>query len=155
MKYKLIYVMVLMLSVGFTSGLKPDSQEQPEVTLALPEGFTAQTIIPELGRNRHLVVHGNGDIYVKLDRLKDGKGIVVLRDTDKDGKAEVVNTFANYQGTGIAIRDGYLYSSSDDEVFRYKFNAKNEITNPDEPEKIITGLVKGRQHQTKSIVLDN
>ncbi len=35
----------------------------------------------------------NGDIYVKLDKLKDGKGILVLRDADKDGKYEVVKSF--------------------------------------------------------------
>lgn len=155
MKYNALSLFTILLLSGFVADNPLYFQEPEEVQLALSPGFNASVIIPELGRNRHLAVHTNGDIYVKLDKLKDGKGIAVLRDTDKDGKVEVINTFANYTGTGVTIKDGYLYSSSDDEVFRYKFNDKNEITNPDNPEKLITGLIKGRQHHTKSIVLDN
>jgi glucose/arabinose dehydrogenase len=121
--------------------------------LTLPAGFNATIIAPDLGRNRHLVVNSNGDIYVKLFRLKDGKGILQLR--EKNGKAEVVQAFGNYAGTGIAIKDGYLYASSDSAVYRYKFNSKDELADPEAPEKIITGLLSQRQHQTKSITLDN
>jgi glucose/arabinose dehydrogenase len=155
MKYTILFVSAILLLSGFVINSPLHFQEPTEVELTLSPGFTASVIMPELGRNRHLAVHNNGDIYVKLDKLKDGKGIAVLRDTDNDGKAEIINTFANYTGTGVTIKDGYLYSSSDDEVFRYTFNDKNEIANPDNPEKLITGLVKGRQHHTKSIVLDN
>jgi len=42
-----------------------------------------------------------------------------------------------------------------DTSIRYKFNDKNEILDPEKPELIVTGLVAGRQHQTKSIALDN
>jgi glucose/arabinose dehydrogenase len=121
--------------------------------LKLPSGFSASVIAPELGRNRHLVVNSNGDIYVKLFRLKEGKGILMLR--EKNGKAEVAQSFGNYAGTGIAIKNGYLYASSDSAVYRYKLNDKNEVANPDAPEKIVTDLLAGRQHQTKSIALDN
>jgi glucose/arabinose dehydrogenase len=155
MKYNALFVSAILLLSGFVANNPLHFQEPAEVQLTLPPGFTSSVIMPELGRNRHLAVHNNGDIYVKLDKLKDGKGIAVLRDTDNDGKAEIINSFADYTGTGITIKDGYLYSSSDDEVFRYKFNDKNEVGNPDRPEKLITGLVKGRQHHTKSIVLDN
>lgn len=155
MKYTILFVSAILLLSGFVANNPLYFQEPVEVELTLPSGFTASVIMPELGRNRHLAVHSNGDIYVKLDKLKDGKGIAVLRDTDNDGKVEIINTFANYTGTGVTIKDNYLYSSSDDEVFRYKFNDKNEVSNPDSPEKLITGLIKGRQHHTKSIVLDN
>ncbi|MCH5687708.1 PQQ-dependent sugar dehydrogenase [Niabella sp. W65] len=40
-------------------------------------------------------------------------------------------------------------------VFRYRLGNDNEVLNPDQPERIITGLKMGRQHETKSIVLDN
>lgn len=123
--------------------------------LKLPAGFGAIVVTPELGRNRHLVVNSNGDIYVKLDRVRrDGKGIMVLRE-NANGKATVVDSFGNYSGTGIAIKNGYLYASSDREVFRYKLNSQNKVVDPDTPERIITGLIDRRQHQTKSIALDN
>lgn len=124
------------------------------VSLKLPPGFTATVVADKLGRARHIAVNSNGDVYVKLERLKDGKGIIRLRDTNGDGVADEQFAFCNYAGTGIAISNGYLYASSNSEVFRYKLNEKNEIENPDNPEKIVTGLVDKRQHASKSITLD-
>ncbi len=122
--------------------------------LKLSKGFGAITLISELGRNRHLVINTNGDIYVRMARLRDGKGIVVLHE-NANGKAEVVKSFGNFFGTGVAIKNGYLYASSDSSVFRFKLNEKNEVMNPDAPEMIVTGLMSKRSHQTKSIAIDN
>ena len=123
--------------------------------ITLPAGFTAFKAIESSARNRHIVVNSNGDVYVKLASLKNKKGILVLRDKSGTGKLEVVNSFGDFGGTGIAIKNGYLYASSNTEVFRYKLNVKNEIDPKQVPEKIITGLVAGRQHETKSIAIDN
>ena len=111
-----------------------------DTDIVLPKGFTAEVVVNELGANRHLVVNNNGDIYVKLAELKNGKGILVFR--KNNDRYETVKSFGNYTGTGITIKNGYLYASSDEEVFRYKLNASNEVTNPDNPEKIVTGLLK-------------
>lgn len=156
MRSKLFFqaAIALFASAGFTSDPVPAAQ-QDDVKLKLSEGFQATTIVPELARNRHLVVNSNGDIYVKLERLKDDKGILVLRDANGDGQFEIVNSFGNYGGTGIIIKNGYLYASSNEQVFRYTFNDKNEIANPENPDLIVTGLVAGRQHNTKSLALDN
>jgi len=151
--YTLALTTLLLICVGFAPVSENPTQD-PEVTITLPPGFESKTVVSSLGRNRHLAIHPNGDIYVKLDRLLNDKGIVVLRDTNRDGQAEIIKSFGNYTGTGIAIRDGYLYASSDDEVFRYKFS-NDKIINSGNPEKIISGLVKGRQHHTKSITLDH
>jgi glucose/arabinose dehydrogenase len=123
--------------------------------ITVPKGFKVSVAVEALGGNRHIVVNSNGDIYVKLEKLKDGKGIVVLRDANKDGRYEVVKSFGNYKGTGIAIKNGYLYASSNEEVYRYKLNANNEVDNPDNPEKIVTGLIDRGEHNSKSITLDN
>lgn len=125
-----------------------------ESELKLPTGFSSVTIVDSLGRNRHLAVNISGDVYVKLARPKDGKGIVVLRERP-GGKAELVKSFADYGGTGIAFKNGYLYSSSDTVVYRYKLNEKGEPISPEKPEIIVRGLVAGRSHQTKSLALDN
>ena len=128
--------------------------QQASVNIKLPAGFQADVIARNLGRPRHIVVNSNGDIYVKLERVLNGKGIIRLRDRNHDGKIDDTTGFANYGGTGIAIKNGYLYASSNSEVFRYKME-NNEVTNPNNPERIITGLVDGSQHNTKSIALDN
>lgn len=121
--------------------------------LKLPAGFKATLIVEELGRNRHIAVNRNGDIYVKLEKLLKGKGIVVLRDAGK-GKYEIIKSFGNYTGTGIAIKGDYLFASSDGQVFRYHFQ-NNEIVNPEKPDIIVTDLLEKGQHSSKSITLDN
>lgn len=123
--------------------------------LKLPAGFGALKIIDNIGRPRHIVVNSKGEVYIKEFRLKDGKGIYLLRDTNGDGKVDTKVGFGNYNGTGIVIKNGYLYASSDEEVFRYKLDANENVIDTAHPEKIITGLKKGRQHETKSIVLDD
>ena len=80
--------------------------------ITLPQGFSAVVFADDLGRARHLAVNSNGDVYVKLERLKNGKGIFRLKDTNGDGKSDQVTSFGNYVGTGIAIKNGYLYASS-------------------------------------------
>lgn len=124
--------------------------------LKLPAGFGALKVADGLGRARHIAVTAQGDVYVKLmGRVAEGKGILRLRDTNGDGKAEEITGMGNYGGTGIAIKNGYLYASSDEEVFRYQLNEKGEVVSPMQPEKIITGLINRRQHESKSVTLDN
>jgi glucose/arabinose dehydrogenase len=126
-----------------------------DVQIKVPAGFSTLVVADGLGTARHLTVNKNGDIYVKLGRLKDGKGIYRLHGFDAEGKAKDLTGFGNFSGTGIFIHDGYLYASSDEEVFRFKLDANNNITNPDHPERIVTGLLSRHEHESKSIALDN
>lgn len=59
------------------------------VELELLPGFEATVFASGLGRARHLVVRGNGDVYVTMRRSKDGKGVIGLRDNDGDGVADL------------------------------------------------------------------
>lgn len=123
--------------------------------LTLPVGFAALKVADSAGKARHIVVTEQGDIYVKLGALEAGKGILRFRDKNGDGKADEKVAFGNYAGTGISIKKDFLYASSDEEVFRYKLNEKGEVINPDQPEKIITGLISRGEHESKSVTLDN
>lgn len=157
---------LLLVSTGFTvfTACASDSLRMAAPTipkadadnagLTLPAGFGALKVAENTGRPRHIVATPQGDLYVKLGRAVNGKSVLLLHDSNGDGKADVTTGMGNYGGTGITIKDGYLYASSDQEVFRYKLNEKDEVINPDAPEKIITGLRTG-QHPSKSIVLDN
>ena len=75
-------------------------------------------------------------------------------DTNGDGKADTAFGFGDYTGTGIAIRDGYLYASSDTCVYRYKLDTGYNVIDPDHPEKIVTGLLARNEHEPKAIMLD-
>jgi glucose/arabinose dehydrogenase len=167
MKKKLIFTSIVPLlalagifvlcSPKKSSGLENTGTIAPDANnagLKLPDGFGAEVTAETGAQARHIVVTPNGLIYVKLARPKDGKGILVLQQ-DANGKATVKSGFGNYGGTGIYLKNRYLYASSNQEVFRYKLNAQNEVIDPNAPEKIITGLKMGREHETKSITLDN
>lgn len=156
---KIILSFLFLLYCTFVQNLYASDStrvKQKSGNLILPKGFRSIIVAENLGRARHLVVTNNGDLYVRLARLnKKGQGTVILRDKNKDGVIDDSTGFGNYGGTGIAIKNGYLYAASDNDVYRYKLNDKMEIIDGNNPEKIITGLVAGRQHNTKSLALDN
>jgi glucose/arabinose dehydrogenase len=136
---------------------QPSKHQQPVLAdnagLTLPAGFSGAMIANGLGSARHIAVAPNNDIYVKLNRVKDGKGILLLHQAG--GKAEIAGGFGDYGGTGMYIKNGYLYASSDEDVYRYKLNDNYKVIDPNAPEKIVDGLLNRREHESKSIVLDN
>ena len=96
--------------------------------LLLPGNFEAVVVADSIGRARHITVNDNGDIYVKLafnDMMHGSGGTVGLRDADNDGKADIITYFGDYKDegglpVGIAVHDGYLYTSTVKYVFRNK-----------------------------------
>jgi hypothetical protein len=108
--------------------------------LTLPAGFSAAVIAHDLGSVRHIAITPQGGIYVKHKSAGGNAGILYL--TEANGAATVKTSFGTFDGTGIYVKNGYLYASSDEEVFRFKLNANNEVESPDKPEKIVTGLNK-------------
>ena len=132
----------------FPAGLPTNAQ------LKLPAGFTATVVTSDMNHARHIAVAPNGVIFVKLEGLKDGKGIyrIVM---NAQGKAENETGFGNFKGTGIYIKNGYLYASSNTDVYRYKLDGDFNVVNPDKPELIVKGLLDRGEHNSKSIVLDN
>lgn len=144
---------VFSLALAATFSVAAMAQGAKEVNITLPTGFRSAVVAKDLGRARHLAVNSNGDIYIKLERLKSGKGILRLSDKNGDGRIDDTTGFGAFIGTGIAIKNGYLYASSNSEVYRYKFNGANVDTAS--RETIVTGLVDRRQHASKSITLDN
>ncbi|WP_256010679.1 PQQ-dependent sugar dehydrogenase [Desertivirga xinjiangensis] len=124
-------------------------------TLKVPAGFKTSIVADNLGKARHIALTKKGDLYVKLARPVNGKGILFLKDKDGDGKYDETSGFGSYGGTGIYLKDNYLYASSDEEVFRYELDENQAVVKPESPEKIVKGLIARNQHETKSIVLDN
>jgi hypothetical protein len=88
----------------------------PAGMLKLPGNFHVQVIADNLGAARHLAVTKQGLVYIKLAKLKGGKGIIVLEGNTGDGKAAKETGFGNFVGTGMYIKDDYLYASSNTDV---------------------------------------
>ncbi|MFA5244241.1 MAG: hypothetical protein WC380_02985, partial [Pedobacter sp.] len=120
-------------------GLPPFDKDNGGLTF--PDGFGAVVVVDTLGPARHLAINNNGDIYVKL-RFSPKGGNVALRDTDNDGKADIIQHFGDYKdvgslANGMRIHKGYLYYSSSLAIYRNKLSPGKLI--PDSPmETILT-----------------
>lgn len=118
--------------------------------ISLPDGFCAVVFADNLGRGRHLAVRDNGDVYLAI-RGGDG-GIVGLRDTNGDAVADVVEKFADVGGTGIGIRNGYLYFAPDIAVVRMRLG--DGVVPIGQPEIIVGGFAQQRTHAVKPFEFD-
>ncbi len=131
-----------------------NQNKQGNAGISLPTGFEGQIIADSLGEGRHVVVNSNGDIYVSLRNVKNGGGVVGLRDTDQDGKADMIKYFGPFSGTGIGIHNGYLYVGADTIIVRYKLK-ESELVPDLNYEVIAKGFIPEHQHETKSLAFDN
>ena len=87
-RYSSILLLALPLIYAY-KGYSPHSRtSDAEVSIRLPEGFSSTTVVKDLGRARHIALSRNGDVFVKLERLKEGKGIYRLHDSNGDGIAD-------------------------------------------------------------------
>ncbi|MEN0055206.1 MAG: c-type cytochrome [Mucilaginibacter sp.] len=128
--------------------------------LYLPGNFRAVVVVDSLeGRARHLAVNTNGDVFVKLRFPDSIGGNVVLRDTNHDGRADIIKKFGNYEdkgsyGTGMRVHKGYLYFSSEVNVYRIKLNPKTLV--PAGPmELILHDKNAPHEHDAKPLAFDD
>jgi len=117
--------------------------------IKLPPGFHALVVADGLGPLRFMTVAANGDIYVKTRQA----GILALRDTTGDGRADEKESFGSGGGTGIAIRDGWVYHSTNSAVYRYPL-APGQLVPKGPPVTVVSGLPDEGQHEAKSFAFD-
>ena len=121
--------------------------------LQLPPGFQVQVFAQDLSRPRWLMVAPNGDVF--LTESRDHR-IRLLRDTDRDGRAEVNQVFAKglNQPFGMAISpdQDFFYIANTDAVVRFPYQLGQ--TQLEGPPQTITQLPgKGyRQHWTRNLI---
>lgn len=132
----------LLLAPLAQAALAPEADN---AGLTLPPGFRAIIVADKLKSLRNLTVAPNGDIYAKTRQ----DGIYALRDTDGDGRADLVKEFGSGGGTGIAVHNGWLYYSTDSNIYRYKL-IPGELVPGGEPERIVRDLPNRRQHAAKA-----
>lgn len=123
--------------------------------LFLPGGFEAVVVADSVGKARHLAVNKNGDIYIKLRVPVNGKGIVAMRDTDNDGKADQTEYFGDYNdvgnyGTAMRIHNGYIYFTTAGEVYRQKLSP-GKLVPEGNVELLVTDDYKNDEHGSSHI----
>jgi glucose/arabinose dehydrogenase len=148
---------------------RPFTCEDDVTGLTLPAGFCAIVVadlthVVDVGGvptvrpapARHMAVTPNGDIYVAINspgNRQPQNGIIALRDTDGDGRADEQSRFsAGLGGSGIAWRDGRLYFGANDRIVRYQL-PNGQLTPTGEPDVVVAGLPTTGDHISKTVVL--
>ena len=165
---KIITPAFIFSSIIFFAACNDHSRERTssvdpnKVVITVPDSFNVTVFAKSTGRARHIAVNSNGDVYVKL-RTPDPKGIVALRDENKDGVADKREVFGDYDdegeyGTGMRIYHGYLYFATAGNVYRMKLTG-NDLVPKSEVELIMKDDYKndphGYEHIAKPITFDN
>jgi glucose/arabinose dehydrogenase len=123
------------------------------VGISLPAGFCATVFADSLGPARHMVSAPNGDLFVAVgNRGQVRGGVVALRDSDRDGRADVQRRFGNGGNTGIALANGYLYLDVAPAIVRYPLGA-GQLEPSGPPDTLVTGLPTGG-HGSRTFVID-
>ena len=99
--------------------------------------YDAKTPMGGPARVRDIAVAPNGDVFV-ADQSPGG-GVLALRDTNGDGKADETTRFGTNPGNGIYFRSPYLYFAPNDRVERYLMSPKS-LTPVAGPEVIVSGV---------------
>jgi glucose/arabinose dehydrogenase len=171
-------VIIGSLAVGACALDSPDPTEPVEASslraqrvecapdnggITLPEGFCAVVVADltmdgEPARARHLAVTPSGDIFVAINSPRNNQpqfGIIGLRDTDGDGRAdEQVEFSPGLGGSGIAWGQGRLYFGANDRVVRFKLPA-GQLMPSGPAETVVSGLTDAGDHISKTVVLAN
>ncbi len=95
--------------------------------IKLPEGFSI-SVYAEVPNARSMCWGTKGTLFVGNSREDNVYAVV---DTDKDGKADKVYTIAKdlNMPNGVAFKDGSLYVSALDKIYRYD-DIENKLDNP-------------------------
>jgi glucose/arabinose dehydrogenase len=139
--------------------------------ITLPNGFCATVFADTIGHVRHIVVTSNGDVYVNTwsgpyysGPTHSGGFLVALRDTNNDGKADIIKRFGpdaqhkNGGGTGIGLYKGALYAEEGDtiakRIVRYAISTDSMTPTSPTSETIVGGLPASGDHPMHPFAID-
>lgn len=122
--------------------------------ITVPAGFCARVFADSLPGPRHLIVAPNGDVIVALRGVRGTPGgVVALRDTDGDGRADRRARFGSWSSSEVALRGAALYVETGTEILRFPWPA-GALEPAGAPDTIVSGLPSGG-HSAKTFALDS
>jgi glucose/arabinose dehydrogenase len=140
----LTWAAIAMVTASANPALEAEGAE-----LLLPDGFSVSIFHPGVGpRARHVAIRENGDVFI----ARQGE-LIVLRDTNGNGRADIVEKRELPVTTGLEIHKPFLYFSDNSSVSRVMLD--DEIMPTGEVETIVKGFPKQGTHAAKSIALND
>jgi glucose/arabinose dehydrogenase len=125
---------------------KVDATDARVAQLKAPAGFTVSKFAGKVGKPRMLAVAPNGDVYVS-DR--DQGTVMLLRDTNKDGKADLTKEVARRPDLhGLALQGGKLYIAAIRELYVADIKADGTLG---ELKTLYKDLPDAGQHPNRTI----
>jgi len=148
---------------GGSIDLRTDSPEMAMNNLVVPEGyqvslFASEKEFPELKNPVSMAFDAKGRLWVATmpsypqrlpDQLPDDR-IIILEDTDGDGKADTVKTFIGglHVPTGLALGNGGAYIGAQPNLLFAKDTDGDDVA--DVTEKVLHGFGSGDSHHSIS-----
>jgi glucose/arabinose dehydrogenase len=134
--------------------------------ITLPPGFCATVFADLVGVARHIVIGPTGVVYVTTGRAQGTatqisrlapqymqSSILVLRDTNRDGRVDAEQRVPYNGRTGIALAPEWLYVSDSAYVLRFRLRADGTI-DPARVDTVVTDMPDDLGHRTKSLAFD-
>ncbi len=155
---------------GATSGITDTTSKRGCTTdnagLTLAGGFCAGVFADSLMHARHVAVAPNGDVYITLEgtnpspeKKMQGEragpppaSFVALRDTNRDGKADVIKRIGTLGNTGVAVAGGYLYVDEGARIVRYQ-RADTALVPGGPREIVVDGIPLEPGHRARNIAI--
>lgn len=124
--------------------------------IQLPDDFGALVVADSSGRGRHLAIRDNGDIYLRLRRVReeDSTGIIAFRDTTGDGLPDLIAGFGVGTGTDVRFHNGYVYYSSPTQIYRQRLREGELLPDPAVDTLITFPDSTAEGHSSKSFTFD-
>lgn len=129
--------------------------------LILPPGFVSEVVFEGTGESRELYIRDDGDMFVSLTGIRDGKHILGLRD---EGGDHVVDTVVHFHHlttpddqrlpqVHIAYFDNYLYAVDITQVVRMHLPL-GELEPVGDTEVIVSDIPYQRSHRGRTLSVD-
>lgn len=131
--------------------------------ITLPSGFCATVFADSIAHGRDVAVASNGDVYITLEGTqpsaeKQASGVatqeqkasfVALRDTNHDGRADIIKRVGSLGNTGIGIVNGYLYVDEGTRIVRYA-RPDTQLVPTAKAEVVVQGIPMNGGHRARN-----
>lgn len=124
--------------------------------LTLPPGFCATIFADSLPGPRQLVVTPGNEVVVSLLGRRNGApgGVIVLRDTNHDGRADARDVLASgFRSAAVAVAHGALYAENGTAILRFPLTS-GALARAGAADTIVRDL-PGGGHPYKTFALDS
>lgn len=148
-------------SAGSTAGCSADN-----AGLTLASGFCAGIFADSIVHARHVAVAPNGDVYITLEGTQPSPekqmqgeragpppaSFVALRDTNRDGRADIIKRIGTLGNTGVAVANGYVYVDEGERIVRYQ-RADTALEPGGAREVVVDGIPLKPGHRARNIAI--